>query len=125
MAERVCVSGGLGFIGSHLCRLLAREGHDVLVLDSLSGEYAPGSGPDASRELAALPNVTVLEEDLRSPAGTEALVGAGAGVHLAALPGVRASHGASEVWAANALATEHVLAAAGGRVLLASTSSVY
>jgi UDP-glucuronate 4-epimerase len=125
MTGSVCVSGGLGFIGSHLCRALAARGHQVVALDRLSGDYAPGSGPDAARELAGLPNVAVVEADLHSRAGTDALSGAGAVVHLAALPGVRASHAASELWAANVGATDHVLATAGGRVLFASTSSVY
>ena len=33
---RVLVTGGVGFIGSHLCDRLAHEGHDVTVLDDLS-----------------------------------------------------------------------------------------
>ena len=33
---RCMVTGGAGFIGSHLCRRLVAEGHDVRVLDNLS-----------------------------------------------------------------------------------------
>ncbi len=33
---RVLITGGCGFIGSHLCDLLLRKGHDVTVLDDLS-----------------------------------------------------------------------------------------
>jgi UDP-glucose 4-epimerase len=33
---RVLVTGGAGFIGTNLARRLAREGHDLLVLDNLS-----------------------------------------------------------------------------------------
>lgn len=33
---RVLVTGGSGFIGSHLCDLLVSEGHDVVCLDNLS-----------------------------------------------------------------------------------------
>ena len=35
-AVRVLVTGGAGFIGTNLARRLAREGHDVLILDNLS-----------------------------------------------------------------------------------------
>ena len=34
-AVRVVVAGGAGFIGSHLCRRLLAEGHEVLCLDNL------------------------------------------------------------------------------------------
>lgn len=33
---RICVTGGAGFIGSHVVELLARKGNDVLILDDLS-----------------------------------------------------------------------------------------
>jgi UDP-glucose 4-epimerase len=33
---RVLVTGGAGFIGSHICDRLARDGHDLIILDDLS-----------------------------------------------------------------------------------------
>ncbi|MFQ3250221.1 MAG: UDP-glucuronate decarboxylase [Glaciecola sp.] len=33
--KRILVTGGAGFIGSHLCRQLVNEGHDVLCVDNL------------------------------------------------------------------------------------------
>lgn len=32
--KRILVSGGAGFIGSHLCTRLVNEGHDVICLDN-------------------------------------------------------------------------------------------
>jgi len=37
---RVLVTGGAGYIGSHACRLLQRQGHEVVVYDNLSTGYA-------------------------------------------------------------------------------------
>ncbi|MCK9395102.1 MAG: SDR family oxidoreductase [Methylobacter sp.] len=34
---KVLVTGGAGFIGSHLCRELWRQGHEIKVIDNLSG----------------------------------------------------------------------------------------
>ena len=34
MGQRVLVTGGAGFIGSHLCRRLLRDGHEVICLDN-------------------------------------------------------------------------------------------
>ena len=33
---RILVTGGFGFIGKHLCRALAQDGHEILVLDDFS-----------------------------------------------------------------------------------------
>lgn len=35
MGERILVTGGAGYIGSHACKALARQGHDPVTLDSL------------------------------------------------------------------------------------------
>ena len=34
-SKRILVTGGAGFIGSHLCRRLLAEGHEVLCVDNL------------------------------------------------------------------------------------------
>ncbi|HET9010911.1 MAG TPA: NAD-dependent epimerase/dehydratase family protein, partial [Gemmatimonadaceae bacterium] len=94
---RVCVTGGLGFVGAHLCRLLAGRGHEVVCVDRLSGHYAPGSGADAAAELDSL-GVEVVRADAADPLALALVPGCHAVVHLAALPGVRARHSLRTLW---------------------------
>jgi len=50
MGEKVLVCGGAGYIGSHMVRLLAEEGFDVVVLDDLStGHREAVAGTDLCR----------------------------------------------------------------------------
>jgi nucleoside-diphosphate-sugar epimerase len=120
---RVCVTGGLGFIGSHLCRALAARGHRVVCVDRAVG---PRGAPPAG-ELRALPGVEVVVGDVTRDPLPPILDGAEAVLHLAALPGVRAAHPARELWRSNAYATARLARSLGPgrRLVLASTSSVY
>ena len=36
MIQRILVTGGAGFLGSHLCERLVEAGHDVICLDNFS-----------------------------------------------------------------------------------------
>lgn len=36
MVEKILITGGAGFIGSHLVDLLATKGYDVYIVDNLS-----------------------------------------------------------------------------------------
>ena len=45
--SKVLVTGGAGFIGSHLAHELIRQGKQVVVLDDLSGGFADNVPPDA------------------------------------------------------------------------------
>lgn len=91
---RVLVTGGAGFIGSHLCECLAGRGDEVDCLDNFDPFY-----PEAvkQRNIATLlerPNARLLEFDIRDRDGVvEALRGNPPDVivHLAARAGVRPS----------------------------------
>ncbi len=94
---KVVVTGGAGFIGSHLCQRLVEEGHRVFAVDNFDPFYDPA---DKRRNLAALlplDGFRLVEADIRDLPGMEsALCSAGAGgadviVHLAARAGVRPS----------------------------------
>jgi UDP-glucose 4-epimerase len=83
MAERVLVTGGAGFIGSHVADRYVAEGYEVTVLDNLS------SGCRENVPAAA----TLVEADVRSPEARELLAGGGFAVlnHHAAQMDVRVS----------------------------------
>jgi len=80
---KVVVTGGAGFIGSHVCDRLVESGHEVHAIDDLS------SGPRAN--LAARVRLHVL--DIRSPQAAQLVLGEQpqALFHLAAQMDVRRS----------------------------------
>jgi nucleoside-diphosphate-sugar epimerase len=75
------ITGGAGFIGSHLTEELARRGHAVRVADNL----VTGN----RRNLAHIPNVEFLEGDLaNTDFATRAVRGVDYVLHQAAIPSV-------------------------------------
>ncbi len=66
-AKKILVTGGAGFIGSHLCRRLVTEGHDVLCVDSLF----TGS-KDNIADLIGNRNFEFLRHDIVEPLIVEA-----------------------------------------------------
>lgn len=126
--QTVLVTGGLGFVGSRLCALLARHGHDVVCVDSLTGRYSPGAGAGAAAALEASGRVRVVVGDLCELELEPLIEPAAAIVHLAALPGVRTRHDFATLWERNVALSEWLArhaAASGKRMVLASSSSVY
>jgi UDP-glucose 4-epimerase len=75
--EQVTVTGGAGFIGSSIIRLLIKDGYDVVVLDDLSTGY--------KSNIAGLDNVRLEIGDIRNEdAVAKALQGSSGVFHLAA-----------------------------------------
>ena len=60
--KRVLVTGGAGFIGSHLCNRLLAEGHQVICLDN----YFTGSEENI-RSLRSDPRFSVVRHDVTMP----------------------------------------------------------
>lgn len=77
--SRYLVTGGAGFIGSHLCDALRRDGHAVRVLDDLSTGARANIAPGAE----------LIEGDVADPAAlARAIEGVDAVFHLAAIASV-------------------------------------
>lgn len=86
MAKRVLITGGAGFIGSHLADNLLAHGYAVRALDSLSPQV---HGAHAARPAYLDPEVELIVGDVCDPAAVRrALRGVDAIVHLAAKVGV-------------------------------------
>jgi nucleoside-diphosphate-sugar epimerase len=118
------VTGGAGFIGSHVAERLVRDGHRVRVVDNVS------TGDE--RNLAHLRNdLEFLRGDLRDPeVCRRACAGVEVAFHLAALPSVPRSM--ADPWGShdhNVNATVRLLLAAREagvrRLVYSSSSSVY
>jgi UDP-glucuronate 4-epimerase len=124
---RVLVTGGAGFIGSHLIRALLERGDAVTVLDNFDPAY------DTALKLANIEGlpISLVDGDVRDRAAVEeALQGVDSVVHLAAKAGVRESliH-PTEYASVNVGGTVNLLEALRGRdrvpVVFAGSSSVY
>jgi len=134
----ILVTGGAGFIGSHLCERLLSLGHDLAVVDNFNDFYDPavkrrnfGEVEETARRLGR--NLHLCEGDIRDipfldrvcrDASPEAVI------HLAAMAGVRPSIERPRLYAeVNLNGTLNLLEASRSagvrRVLFASSSSVY
>ncbi len=118
--SRVLVTGGAGFIGSHLCERLIADGHEVICLDNfLTGRKA---NLDA---LARHPRFELVRHDIVEPVLVEVDE-----IYNLACPASPRHYQANSVKTVktNVLGALHVLGAAKrlkARVLQASTSEVY
>ncbi len=117
---KVLVAGGAGFVGSHVCRRLVRDGHEVTCLDNL----VTGARANVA-DLDGLPGFRFVEADVSAaPAQDVDIV-----LHLAspASP-VDYDRLPLETLAANSSGTWRLLeiaSAAGAHLTYASTSEVY
>lgn len=121
MSKQILVTGGAGFLGSHLCEQLLSEGHEVICLDNF------GSGQRNNiRGFEEHPSFTINDRDVRIPG---ALPSVDLIFHLAS----RASPAdftefPVDIALANTQGTRRLLdhaRACDARMIFASTSEVY
>jgi dTDP-L-rhamnose 4-epimerase len=127
LSVRVLVTGGAGFIGSHLVERLFERANEVIVLDSLEQQVHDGQKPGIPE------GVTLIAGDVGDPQAVDrALEGVDAVVHLAAAVGVGQSmYEIDRYVRLNTMATatflERLLAAPKrpSRLVVASSMSIY
>src|SRR6185369_13565759 len=128
---RILVTGGAGFIGSHLVEKLLSADHEVVILDDFNDFYDPQIKQANIAGFAK--DVSVCHVDLRENDSVRTVFGrekVDAVVHLAARAGVRPSIQFPRLYYdTNVLGTLHLLEAARvtgiQRFIFASSSSVY
>jgi len=124
---RVLITGAAGFLGSHLCDKLIKEGHDVIGMDN----FITGN-PDNLAHLSGNPHFSFIRHDVSNfifvPGNIDAVM------HFAspASPNENSPYGyvnlPIQTMKAGALGTHNTLGVAranNARLLLASTSEVY
>lgn len=122
---RILVTGGAGFIGSHVADLIEAEGHQVVLLDALLPQAHGGAAPGWSSRHR------LVVGDIREPAGlADLLAGVDAVCHQAAMVGHGVDPSDAPAYAAhNDYGTTVLLAAmheAGvNHLVLASSMVVY
>jgi UDP-glucuronate 4-epimerase len=130
-AVRILVTGGAGFIGSHLVEKLLALGHEVSILDDFNDFYDPRIKRDNIAPVAD--RIGIHQLDLRDANAVRTLFHRekfDTIAHLAARAGVRPSiHHPQLYYDTNVIGTLHLLDAARttgiDRFIFASSSSVY
>jgi dTDP-L-rhamnose 4-epimerase len=123
----ILITGGAGFIGSHVADQLLSRGHDVRVLDVLD----PQVHPSRARPDYLSPRVALQIGDVRDPeAVRRALEGIDGVVHFAARVGVGQSmYEIASYTSTNTLGTavllEQLIAKPVARLVVASSMSLY
>jgi len=128
---KVLVTGGAGFIGSHLVERLLEAGHEVDVLDEFNDYYDPRIKRDNLHAVAE--RIEIHEADIRDAAAVDRIISTGrygSIIHLAARAGVRPSIKEPRLYIdTNIIGTYNLLEAARKagirRFVCASSSSVY
>jgi len=131
------VTGGAGFIGSHLCEKLLLNGDTVTTVDNFNSYYCPSikraniACVEQTAQKAGA-SFSLVEGDIRDAAVLESLFSRPVDIviHLAAMAGVRPSIEAEALyWEVNVMGTQKILEACRmhgvKRMVFISSSSVY
>ena len=127
------VTGGAGFIGSHVAEALLKRGGRAVVIDNFNDYYDSASKRRNAERLSLYDNCVIIEGDIRDATLVDRLFteqGISHVAHLAAMAGVRESVQQTRLYMeVNVTGTLNLLEASKAadieQFVLASTSSVY
>lgn len=130
---KVLVTGGAGFIGSHLCEALLDRGDEVIALDNFNDFYSPARKQANVARIRQHPRCTLIEADIQQGDTIDRLFSEhkpAVVAHLAAYGSVRYSIGRAKLYTSvNVVGSINLLEAARQNgvenFVFASTSSVY
>jgi len=92
--RRILLTGGAGFIGSHVAEALLRRGVELTIVDNLNRFYSPARKKSNLDEIRRTRKYRFVNQDIRSASGMRELIARirpEAVIHLAACAGVRPS----------------------------------
>lgn len=132
MSKTILVTGGAGFIGSHVVDVLINRGDRVVMVDDYNDFYNPDQKRLNLRHLRDNPNLEVIGTDIRAKKLSDIFskYTFDAVIHLAARAGVRPSLLDPKLyWDVNVMGTLNLLeamrAAGVNQLVFASSSSIY
>jgi len=127
------ITGGAGFVGSHVAEKLLQRGETVVVIDNFNDYYDPAIKRQNAKRLSQYNTLTLIEDDIRNVEVVNRLFvqhNITHVAHLAAMAGVRSSVDQTRLYMdVNLTGTMNLLEAGKAQQIkqfvLASTSSVY
>jgi len=132
-SDCILVTGGAGFIGSHLCEYLLKAGHQVVCIDNFNSFYDPGIKERNISSFIDHPGFSLVRADIRNPDELAKLFERSRPemvIHLAAMAGVLPSiEDPLNYFDVNVMGTLTVLETMRrygvNKLIFASSSSVY
>lgn len=138
--SKILVTGGAGFIGSHVCEALVKRGDRVICLDNFADYYGPDVGYTSDKkarnieDLIGQEDFDLISADIRNASDLENIFATNQGIdaviHLAAMAGVRRSFEIPDEYAATNINGTRLLLINANQFgvrnfVFASSSSVY
>lgn len=130
--KHVLITGGAGFIGSHLAEALLKAKYKISIIDNFDDFYNPAIKQKNIQEILKHPNVQLFQDDLRNINSISALKKhkIDSVFHLASKAGVRKSIELSEIYRENNIESSIALLKFVEenkikQIIMASSSSVY